>query len=711
MLRSLPEQISATEARFRDRQTEREELSTKGVFQANTPERMERRLKRLSRSRATIVTVPSGATSLAGPEPETAGDPTIERVLQQNDLLAIRYLELGLKTARCVGRIRIRDGAGGALGFGTGFLVAPRILLTNHHVLEDLQQAAQSQFELGFQESVDGNQSPVSIFRLAPSELFLTNQELDYTLVAVSPQSMDGTLLNSFGFTKLIEDQGKIVVKEAVTIIQHPNGEPKQVAMRENRVIDILPNFVQYQTDTAPGSSGSPVFNDQWEVVALHHSGVPRRDAAGNILAIDGSIWKQSMGDQRIDWIANEGVRVSRIAAHVRAQPLASAQARQLRDSLFSETVQENQSAAVPPVVSTNGRQPMPAQDSTSPVLNHGAAIWTIPLQISVQLGALQTQSMGPADGLQTLHEPQKHPMAPAPPSEDEDSVQMQTLLSIAREARAKPYYVEERDQQDREEYYRSLREDLSPQELYDRLSALLKATHARKPKYKPAVQLYPFVDLQHNRKLLSIYSQKEFEPEEFIRADFQIQRNVALKAQEAFLTESLDITQMAERVALLEAAVQLNCEHVVPQSWFNKREPMRGDLHHLFACEPGCNSFRSNTPYFEFSDFDEAIRSECGKSDVAGDRDRGFEPGGGKGSVARAVLYFLLRYPGEINNVGNEFRAGRLPILLQWHKDFPPTLYELHRNQAIFDVQGNRNPLIDFPEFAEKIDFTKGLG
>jgi endonuclease I len=51
-------------------------------------------------------------------------------------------------------------------------------------------------------------------------------------------------------------------------------------------------------------------------------------------------------------------------------------------------------------------------------------------------------------------------------------------------------------------------------------------------------------------------------------------------------------------------AELRFNCEHVVPQSWYAKAEPMRGDLHHLFACEPRCNSFRSNIPYFDFADF-----------------------------------------------------------------------------------------------------------
>jgi endonuclease I len=132
----------------------------------------------------------------------------------------------------------------------------------------------------------------------------------------------------------------------------------------------------------------------------------------------------------------------------------------------------------------------------------------------------------------------------------------------------------------------------------------------------------------------------------------------------------------------------------------------MRGDLHHLFACESRCNSFRGNTPYFDFPDFQEVIRDQCGK--VVGDR---FEPAGGKGAVARATFYFLLRYPGLINQTQREYTEDRLKTLLEWHRANPVTEYERHRNAAIFAVQGNRNPLIDFPEWASKIAFNLGLG
>ena len=112
-----------------------------------------------------------------------------------------------------------------------------------------------------------------------------------------------------------------------MSIIQHPSGERKQLAVRENQIVDVLDNFLHYKTDTSPGSSGSPVFNDQWEIVALHHSGIPRKDASGRILTRDGKVWTAAMGETAVDWIANEGVRVSRILKHLQGLSLAGAQA------------------------------------------------------------------------------------------------------------------------------------------------------------------------------------------------------------------------------------------------------------------------------------------------------------------------------------------------------------------------------------------------
>lgn len=158
--------------------------------------------------------------------------------------------------------------------------------------------------------------------------------------------------------------------------------------------------------------------------------------------------------------------------------------------------------------------------------------------------------------------------------------------------------------------------------------------------------------------------------------------------------------------VAGLERSSPFNCEHVVPQSWFREKEPMRGDLHHLFTCESACNSFRGNIPYFQFGPEDEVTRSGCGRSEQSK-----FEPERGKGAVARATMYFLLRYPGTLGDADRELRRERLGVLVDWHRADLPGAWELHRNAAIAHVQGNRNPLIDHPDWVDKIDFGLGFG
>ena len=77
----------------------------------------------------------------------------------------------------------------------------------------------------------------------------------------------------------------------------------------------------------------------------------------------------------------------------------------------------------------------------------------------------------------------------------------------------------------------------------------------------------------------------------------------------------------------------------------------------------------------------------------------------------SRAVMYFLLRYPRLIDDKPAELQAARLQTILQWHAAEPVSDYERHRNAAIQEKQGNRNPLIDFPELARRINFKLGLG
>lgn len=312
----------------------------------------------------------------------------------------------------------------------------------------------------------------------------------------------------------------------------------------------------------------------------------------------------------------------------------------------------------------------------------------------------------------------------------------MLEALSELENAKTRVYYDAEKDAADRQSYYRELLEKQEVNAMsfelmttdkkkikitieeqgmsssgtgisFDTLSKLVRKTHTDLHKYRPSLYVYPWVDVHPDGKIHSIYSGEIFDAERFIREDFNISRERATRIRELMIdTREINNEILEDEFDTLEAALPYNCEHVVPQSWFSKREPMRGDLHHLFGCESRCNSFRSNIPYFDFVDFERVIRDSCGKRE-----ENKFEPESGKGVAARAVFYFLLRYPGEINSISQEFEAERLPILLKWHKKYPVDVYEQHRNMAVYAMQGNRNPFIDFPEWAQLIEFSKGLG
>jgi len=268
----------------------------------------------------------------------------------------------------------------------------------------------------------------------------------------------------------------------------------------------------------------------------------------------------------------------------------------------------------------------------------------------------------------------------------------------------APPYFDQTRNESDKKFYYKGM--DLgNNRELFSRLHELIKNTHIRKLDYKPAIYLYPAVDLHPNRKLKSIYSGKEFNVRTLVAMDRQID---ALRQMELERFDALQEISMEHFMETLEERFPYNCEHVVPQSWFNKNQPMRGDLHHLFACEVRCNSYRGNHPYYEFQGFgtDSSVQldmANCGRAKVVNNI-IGFEPEINKGTVARATLYFLLRYPGVINEKG--YKASDIPMLLSWHKQHAVTEYEKHRNQYIYNIQKNRNPFIDHVDIAERVDF-----
>ncbi len=157
------------------------------------------------------------------------------------------------------------------------------------------------------------------------------------------------------------------------------------------------------------------------------------------------------------------------------------------------------------------------------------------------------------------------------------------------------------------------------------------------------------------------------------------------------------------------------NKEHSFPKSWFGgKVYPMYSDLFHVYPTDGYVNSKRSNYPYGEVNaaSWTSLNGSKVGHCSYPGYSDIVFEPiDEYKGDLARSYFYISTRYYEEDSNWpgSNMFDGARplpwaLEMLLGWHNDDPVSQKEVDRNNEIYEVQENRNPFIDHPEWVEDI-------
>nr|WP_237534628.1 serine protease [Streptomyces sp. SID3343] len=318
-------QIRAAVARYRGSRTERIEIDRRRAAGMRFPDEEEQLALRAARLLERHE-VPAPAL-LATAERESAPT-TPERIIGvSNDLQSVNFLARGVRAAASVARIWYAT-SGPVQPQATGFLVSPTLLLTNHHVFPDADTARGAFAEFGAEMGID-NELPTTTVRFTPDPdtLYVTDPNLDFALVALHPHEDDGRRAGElFGHIQLIAAAGKLVVGDPVNMVGHPDGRLKEIAIRQNRFTQRFDDFLQYETDTEPGNSGSPVFNDQWEAVALHHSGVPAHDDAGNILNVHDQPWQPEQGQGAIKWLANEGVRVSVILRRLAELPLGEGQ-------------------------------------------------------------------------------------------------------------------------------------------------------------------------------------------------------------------------------------------------------------------------------------------------------------------------------------------------------------------------------------------------
>ena len=159
------------------------------------------------------------------------------------------------------------------------------------------------------------------------------------------------------------------------------------------------------------------------------------------------------------------------------------------------------------------------------------------------------------------------------------------------------------------------------------------------------------------------------------------------------------------------------NREHSFPKSWFNDASPMYTDLHHVIPTDGYVNGRRSNYPFGETNSPTWTSNngfSKLGPCSTAGYSGTVFEPNDEyKGDFARIYFYMMTCYENQISGWSSDMLAGNkypglkewaLNMLLRWAREDPVSQKEIDRNNAVYRLQNNRNPFVDYPKLEEYI-------
>jgi V8-like Glu-specific endopeptidase len=194
------------------------------------------------------------------------GDQLEKIIGQSSTLRPIRFLEGGLVASRSVCRVVLADQSS-----GTGFLTTDNFLVTSHHVIRNVDDARDARVEFNYQKTLQDSDAASESYTLIPDKGFFTSPTEeengdDWTVVRVQ-----GSPNERWGSLSIHPTEPKI--HQEVVIIQHPGGGDKQIALSHNLLVYADKKRLQYLTDTLSGSSGSPVFNEEWQVIGIHHKG------------------------------------------------------------------------------------------------------------------------------------------------------------------------------------------------------------------------------------------------------------------------------------------------------------------------------------------------------------------------------------------------------------------------------------------------------
>lgn len=308
------------------------------------------------------------------------------------DFVNVAFLERGRRAADAVGRVAFYNGG----PQGSGFVVAPGLFLTNHHVLTS--ESAAAGFCVEFDYEIDLNDRPRSISRFAfdPERCFVTDgiEGLDFTLIAIGAKMAGPRKLDEFGYIPLSDAKDKHMLGEVANLVQHPLGRYKEVVLRENRLVarNETAQVLHYIADTEQGSSGSPVFNNEWEAIALHHWAGPYREIV-------------STGGAPLDREINEGIRISAIVKTLRQR--LPALVGQVSQSVSQALTLWTSMARPTPTNGSPHRETTAETTAGGPRQNKdGSVTWTFPIEINVRAPLLSPHA--------PIETPQPMPIAAA---------------------------------------------------------------------------------------------------------------------------------------------------------------------------------------------------------------------------------------------------------------------------------------------------------
>ena len=269
-----------------------------------------------------------------------------ERLIgERNNIMSVEFLEAGSSASQVVGRI---------LGswFGTGFLVAPKILMTNHHVIPNPGACEGLFFQLNHEANIFGEPLRKNTFELDPDFFFATDSELDFTLVALAEECINeggGQSASGLPFCLFNPEDDDVAAGSPVALIHHPGGEEKKLSVhdsfltqleRRHEAVELGPGALVHSADTLSGSSGAPIFDQSWNIIGLHRSGILDTDEHGHVIRRNGGRFQDEQdllrNEHEAVWIANLGTRSGAVRTRLEGLANLSETHGGIRDRLIS---------------------------------------------------------------------------------------------------------------------------------------------------------------------------------------------------------------------------------------------------------------------------------------------------------------------------------------------------------------------------------------